>query len=192
MVVTGPPKRRRSGAAPPACVLLVPTRTHRRERCVFSVQEHTKRSVGYDAVNSKCCCAGDLFSCRALSFDLGGVLADCHPIRTLFPRCATTACNTPPRRKWSHLNVTLREIDFDKQIKDAPTRYRREKLEARKDEVSARGRGFPDVQGLCAGGGEAPHGSRICSVPVGGGGRRPTSHRATIAMCICPHHHRHI
>ncbi|CAN0030569.1 unnamed protein product, partial [Ectocarpus fasciculatus] len=39
------------------------------------------------------------------------------------------------RRKWSHLNVTLREIDFDKQIKAAPSRNRREKLMARKDQV---------------------------------------------------------
>ncbi|CAM9559018.1 unnamed protein product [Ectocarpus sp. 6 AP-2014] len=39
------------------------------------------------------------------------------------------------RRKWSHLNVTLREIDFDKQLKAAPSRNRREKLMARKDEV---------------------------------------------------------
>ncbi|CAM9706706.1 unnamed protein product [Ectocarpus sp. 8 AP-2014] len=39
------------------------------------------------------------------------------------------------RRKWSHLNVTLREIDFDKQIEAAPSRNRREKLMARKDEV---------------------------------------------------------
>ncbi|CAM9097917.1 unnamed protein product [Pylaiella littoralis] len=39
------------------------------------------------------------------------------------------------RRKWSHLNVTLKEVDFDEQIKAEPSRYRREKLQARKDNV---------------------------------------------------------
>lgn len=52
--------------------------------------------------------------------------------------------------------MTLREIDFDKQIKEAPTRYRREKLEARKDEVSARLREFSEEY-LSATGGEGRH-----------------------------------
>ncbi len=32
--------------------------------------------------------------------------------------------------------MTLREIDFDEKIRAAPSRYQREKLEARKEEVS--------------------------------------------------------
>ncbi|CAM9920141.1 unnamed protein product [Scytosiphon promiscuus] len=39
------------------------------------------------------------------------------------------------RRKWSHLNVTLREIDFDKQIETAASKNQREKLQARKEQV---------------------------------------------------------
>lgn len=39
------------------------------------------------------------------------------------------------RRKWSHLNLTLREIDFDALIEGAEKRSQREKLIARKKQV---------------------------------------------------------
>lgn len=45
-------------------------------------------------------------------------------------------------RKWSHLNVTLREIDFDALIDGAESKSRRDKLTARKEEVRAAGWGF--------------------------------------------------
>lgn len=45
------------------------------------------------------------------------------------------------RRKWSHLNLTLREIDFDALIEGAEKRSQREKLIARKKEVGLDWRG---------------------------------------------------
>lgn len=39
------------------------------------------------------------------------------------------------RVKWSHINLTLREIDFDELIRTAPTKTRMRKLEARKEQV---------------------------------------------------------
>ena len=45
-------------------------------------------------------------------------------------------------RKWSHLNVTLREIDFDALIDGAENDRRRKKLTAKKEKVRDTGLGF--------------------------------------------------
>lgn len=42
-------------------------------------------------------------------------------------------------RKWSHLNVTLREMDLDAEIDGAESRNRRRRLQERKEEVGADG-----------------------------------------------------
>ena len=53
------------------------------------------------------------------------------------------------RRKWSHLNLTLREIDFDALIEAAESRNRSEKLKARKKEVCVCPFRFVWVQCVC-------------------------------------------
>ena len=88
-----------------------------------------------------------------------------HPLHGLYSHhthvCAVVVDRTsfcpPPRRKWSHLNVTLREIDFDEKIKAAPSRHQREKLEARKEEVRAQpeGRSRMKIFENCLGGADS-------------------------------------
>lgn len=42
------------------------------------------------------------------------------------------------KRKWSHINLTLREIDFDDEINNAPNKTRMKRLTERRVEVSLR------------------------------------------------------